>query len=75
MFFQPHQDHPDRGGGVCSAADPLPACPEAPPDAHLHHLHRRQQGHSAAQSYLTLSPLEYMILVILKQPGSRALVY
>lgn len=44
MFVKPHQDHPYRRGAVCSAADPLPACPEAPPDAHLHRLHRRQQG-------------------------------
>lgn len=47
LFVQPHQDHADRRGAVCTAADSLPACAEAPPDVHLHRLHRRQQGQSA----------------------------
>lgn len=46
MSVKSHKDHPDRGGAVCSAADPLPACPEAPPDAGLHRLYRCQQGQS-----------------------------
>lgn len=46
LFVKPHQDHPDRGSAVHSAADPLPASPEAAPDADLHHLYRRQQGQS-----------------------------
>lgn len=50
MLVKPHQDHPDRGGAVCSAANPLPASPEASPDARLHHLYRRQQGQSDALS-------------------------
>lgn len=52
VFVQPDQDHPDRVGAVCPAADPVPAAPEAPPDAALHDIHRRQQGQSRSTSLI-----------------------
>lgn len=69
-LFQPHQDHPDRGGAVCPAADPLPASPEAPPDAHLHRLYRRQQGQSGVPC-LTRWPWKYVLNGVVMQMQDR----